>query len=178
MTNLPSSLKCPNRSSVDPQDSVSGPLLLLTQGHIRPSFPGPLSKIPDVDASACLHCASHRAFLVNMPEILRFLASTPPFDTRLQQRHPNSCLRNNGSHPEPPQPHFPRISKFCGSVSEVLPSPSVPRDLPSSAWMTGCLLKFPQHFPPMLLPAEPGQVSRPTASPSVYRQKHLMGLSI
>lgn len=76
--------------------------------------------------------------------------------------------------PRSPISHKP-ASSVALSLKCLLSSPSVPRDLPSSAWMTGWLLKFPQHFPPILLT---GQVSRHAVSSSIYRQKYLMGLSI
>lgn len=79
MTDLPSSLKgpTPTPGRVNPLGSVSWPLLLMTRSHTRAGFPGPPwtglhrppSPVPDVSTSVWLHGASHKAFLVNMPEI-------------------------------------------------------------------------------------------------------------
>lgn len=70
---------------VNPQGSVSWPLLLMTRGHTRAGFPGlpwtglhsPPSPVPDVSTSVWLHGASHKAFLVNMPEIPRGFQTCP-----------------------------------------------------------------------------------------------------
>lgn len=82
-----------------------------------------------------------------MPEMPRFLVSTPPFATSLQQHHPNSCLRNNMAVTLSPCSPISHKSASSVALKCLLPCPSVPRDLPSSAWMTGWLLKFPQPHP-------------------------------
>lgn len=75
----------PSPHRVNPQGSVSWPLLLMTRGHTKTGFPGlpwtglhsPPSPVPDVSTSVWLHSTSHEAFLVNMPEIPRGFQTFP-----------------------------------------------------------------------------------------------------
>lgn len=80
-----------------------------------------------------------------------------------------------------PNPHgtssHESASSAALSLKSLSPSPSVPRDLPSSAWMTGCL-KFPPTFPTHPVHSRASPSFKTPRIPFCLQAKHLMGLSV